>query len=151
MNENYNDIIAREIVTSRVFKVSRETLYRAWTTPEFLEMWWGPAGFTNTFQTYELKPQGQWKFVMHGPDGIDYDNECEFIEVIKPTKLSWKHLSEPYFQATVTFDEVVQDSAKITFRGLFNSAAECEMIKKYALAANEQTMEKLEALLEDIV
>lgn len=151
MNENYNTIIAREIVTSRVFKVPRETLYRAWTTPEFLEMWWGPAGFTNTFQTYDLKPQGLWKFVMHGPDGIDYDNECEFIEVEKPSKLSWNHLSEPPFQVTVTFDEVSKGSAKVTFRMLFNTAAECETIKKYALAANEQNMEKLEALLEDIV
>lgn len=38
-----------EIVSSRIVKVPRELVFRAWTEPNHLKKWWGPAGFTNTF------------------------------------------------------------------------------------------------------
>jgi uncharacterized protein YndB with AHSA1/START domain len=40
-----------------------------------LSRWWGPAGFTNTFEVCEFKKGGRWSFVMHGPDGRNYPNE----------------------------------------------------------------------------
>ena len=36
-----------EIKSTRVFGVPPQTLFDAWTDPDKLKEWWGPAGFTN--------------------------------------------------------------------------------------------------------
>ena len=43
----------------------------------FPARWWGPDGFTNTITTFDLRPGGAWRFVMHGPDGTNYENAAE--------------------------------------------------------------------------
>ena len=58
-----------------------------WTDPEHVAKWWGPTGFTNTIYEMDVRPGGVWRFVMHGPDGIDYQNKIVYIEVVKPERL----------------------------------------------------------------
>ncbi len=67
-----------QIVASRVFDAPREAVYRAWTTPELLARWWGPHGFTNTFHECDIRPEGEWRYTMHGPDGTNYPNRNVF-------------------------------------------------------------------------
>ena len=55
-----------EIRSSRIFNASPEDVFRAWTEPDLLAAWWGPAGFTNTFHEFNPQPGGRWKFTMHG-------------------------------------------------------------------------------------
>ena len=62
----------REIVSTRVLDAPRELVFRAFSDPDLLARWWGPEGFTNTFHEFDLRPDGAWRFVMHGPDGTDY-------------------------------------------------------------------------------
>ncbi|HWC28632.1 MAG TPA: SRPBCC domain-containing protein [Dehalococcoidia bacterium] len=35
----------------------------------------------------DLRPGGRWRFVMHGPDGTDYDNLITFVEIVAPERL----------------------------------------------------------------
>lgn len=70
-----------EIVSSRIVNASRDLVYSAWTNPKHLKNWWGPAGFTNTFYEFDLRPGGRWSFMMHGPGKGNYPNECEFIKI----------------------------------------------------------------------
>lgn len=58
----------KEIVASRTVNASQELAFRAWTEPEHLKNWWGPAGFTNTFHEFDLRVGGKWTFTMHGPE-----------------------------------------------------------------------------------
>ena len=136
----------REIVTTRILKAPRETVFNAWTDPEKLRRWWGPNGFTNTFNVFEPKPGGKWNFVMHGPDGKDYPNESVYVEVVKPARLVLHHLSAPFFQLTVLFDDLA-GRTKVTFRMLFKTAVMCEGIKFIAVDGNEQNFDRLEAVL----
>jgi uncharacterized protein YndB with AHSA1/START domain len=55
-----------------------QRVFEAFARPEVLTRWWGPSGFTNTFEDFEFKPGGHWKFVMHGPDGSHHANESVF-------------------------------------------------------------------------
>jgi len=64
----------REITLSRLFDAPREVVFDAWTDPRQIAAWWGPDGFTNTIQEMDVRPGGVWRFVMHGPDGVDYPN-----------------------------------------------------------------------------
>lgn len=58
----------------------KDLVYMARYNPEHLKNWWGPKGFTNTFQEFDVRPGGKWKFTMHGPKKGNYKIECEFSD-----------------------------------------------------------------------
>ena len=138
----------RELVITRIFKAPRELVFRVWTDMEHVGKWWGPTGFTNTILEMEVREGGMWRFIMHGPDGVDYPNLIEFQEVVKPERLVFAHGSDEdpgQFQVTVIFEEE-NYSTKITMRMVFRSKEERDMVvEKYgAIEGNKQTMDRLE-------
>jgi uncharacterized protein YndB with AHSA1/START domain len=133
-----------EIVSYRIVNAPRELVYRAWTEPDHLKKWWGPAGFTNTFNEFDFRVGGKWSFIMHGPDKGNYTNECEFIKIEKPSVIAWKRHSKPLFQILAAFEEVSSEKTKIIFKMLFNSAEECSKLKPYVVDKNEDKFDRLE-------
>ena len=137
----------REIVNVRVFNAPREVVFNAWADPEQLSQWWGPKDFRNTFHEFNFKPGGTWKFTMHGPDGNDFVNTSIFETIEKPERIVFKHLLPVHvFWLTATFENV-NDKTKLTFRQLFETAEECNRIKKFVIEANEQNLDRLESLI----
>ena len=65
------DVADREIVSMRWIAASRGKIYQAFVDPAILAKWWGPQGFTNTFEVFEPRPGGDWLLIKHGPDGTD--------------------------------------------------------------------------------
>jgi uncharacterized protein YndB with AHSA1/START domain len=43
-----------EIISSRILQYDKNLVFRAWSEPEHLKNWWGPAGFTNTFHEFDF-------------------------------------------------------------------------------------------------
>jgi uncharacterized protein YndB with AHSA1/START domain len=136
----------REIANMRVLNSPRELVFKAYTDPKHLVNWWGPKAFTNTFQEFELKPGSVWRFIMHGPDGTDYQNKMVYEEIVKPERIVMQHVSSPQFQVTVTLDDL-GGKTRVTFRMLFDTAEECAKVKVLAAEANEQNFERLEVEL----
>jgi uncharacterized protein YndB with AHSA1/START domain len=136
----------RDVVTTRTLDAPRERVFRAWTDPDLLARWWGPEGFTNSFQAFELKPGGQWNFVMQGPGRTHFKNESVFVEILAPERLVFDHVSTPRFRVIVTF-EAEGPRTHLSFCMRFGTAAECELVKRFALEGNEQTFDRLAALL----
>jgi uncharacterized protein YndB with AHSA1/START domain len=66
------------IQIQRTIPYSPDEVYAAFADPIRLAKWWGPKDFTNTFEIFEFKVGGSWKFIMHGPDGSNYPNESVF-------------------------------------------------------------------------
>ena len=98
---------------------------------------WGPDGFTTTTSAFDMRPGGMWRFVMHGPDGRDYENRITFEEVVRPERLVYHHggggddVEPVQFRTTVTFEDL-GGRTRLTMRGVFPSAAERErVIKEY--------------------
>lgn len=139
----------REIVCSRLLNFPREVVFRAFTDPDCLARWWGPSGFTNTFKEFDLKPSGMWRFTMHGPDGVDYHNVSEFVEIVTPERIVFEHLeSHHHFQMTMLYDDEA-GKTRLTWRMLFDSQAEVEQIGKFIAEANSQNFDRLEAQLRE--
>jgi uncharacterized protein YndB with AHSA1/START domain len=118
----------REIVATRIFNVPRELIFKVWTDPQHIAQWWGPRGFVTTTFKMDVKPGGVWRFVMHGPDGRDYENKITYLEVVEPERLVYKHGgdadTEPVnFKVTVTLDAPERNKTKLTMRMQFPSAA----------------------------
>ncbi|TDH23513.1 ATPase [Segetibacter sp. 3557_3] len=136
-----------EIVSTRLVDAPREMVYTAWTSPKHLKKWWGPAGFTNTFNEFDLRPGGRWRFIMHGPDKGNYPNECVFIQVEQPALIAWERLTKPLFNVVATFEEAGANKTKIVFRQIFASSHECEKVRVFAVEKNEENFDRLEAEL----
>lgn len=147
-NETLLDMASREIVSSRVIQAPQQKVFEAFRNPELLAYWWGPEGFTNTFETFDFRPGGVWKFVMHGPNGADYPNENIFVDILESERVVFDHILPPKFRMTISFEK--SDQANKTcfgFRMLFESAEMCEQVKEMCGPANEQNFDRLEAVL----
>jgi len=118
----------REIVATRIYDAPRELVFELWSDPVHLSQWWGPRGFRTTTFSMDFKPGGVWRFVMHGPDGTDYQNKITYVEIDAPRKLVYRHGGdkdvEPVnFEVTVTFDDAGAGRTKLNMRMVFPSAA----------------------------
>ena len=133
-----------EIVTTRVFNFTRKQVYRAWTDPEHLKNWWGPNGFTNTFHIFDLRVGGRWSFTMHGPDKGHYENECTFTAIQEPELIVWDRQSKPIFQVEAVFEELAENKTRVIFKQKFETAEECEKLRKFVPEKNEENMDRLE-------
>jgi uncharacterized protein YndB with AHSA1/START domain len=91
----------RKLSTSRMLPFSPTEIYGAFVSSDMLASWWGPEGFSNTFDIFEFTPGGRWKFVMHGPDGNDYFNESRFEKLVLNSTVVIKHDCPPHFTLTV--------------------------------------------------
>ena len=148
-NDEPADLAARSIVTTRLYDAPREVVFEAFTKPEHLAQWWGPTGFTTTTHSIEVRPGGEWRFIMHGPDGTDYDNRIAYDEVVRPERLVYRHGGggdgEPVqFHVTVTFEDE-GGKTRLTMRALFPSADERDRVAKEhrAVEGAQQTLQRL--------
>lgn len=135
----------REFVHSRLIDAPPERVFMAFSDPARLARWWGPAGFSNTFEAFDLRPGGRWRFVMHGPDGASYANEIGFTEVVAPQRIVLEHGSGAHhFQLTITL-QAREDKTAVGWRQVFDTAAERDRIAQVVSEANEQNLDRLAA------
>lgn len=147
-NEVIRETTDREIVSTRLIQASPEKIFDAFQNPDMLSRWWGPAGFTNTFHTFDFRPGGTWEFIMHGPDGANYPNKSVFVELVEPERVVFDHVVPPLFRMTITLEKTGEpDETRFGFRMLFESATLCQQLKEICIPANEQNFDRLEAVL----
>jgi uncharacterized protein YndB with AHSA1/START domain len=137
---------ACEIVSTRLIAAPRERVYGAFRDPERLARWWGPEGFTSTIEAFDLRPGGAWRLTMYGPDGTDYPNESVFVEVVPAERVVYDHLGSHRFRMTISWADE-GGATRVTWRMRFETPAECERMKAFVPAANEQNLDRLEAEL----
>lgn len=130
----------------RVVPHAPPRVYEAFARPELLARWWGPDGFTNTFEIFEFKPGGRWKFVMHGPKDTHHPNESVFLELTPPSRLVIHHVSAPRFVLTVTLTPHGAGTT-LTWTGVFEDPAVAARIRPIVEPANEQNLDRLQAIL----
>ena len=147
----------RSIIATRVLDAPRELVWTAWTKPEHLAQWWGPDGFSTTTSAYDLRPGGVWRFVMHGPDGRDYENRITFDEIVEPERIRYHHgggddVEPVQFRTTVTFENLAGDRTQLTLHAVFPSAAARQrVIKQYGADKGAvQTLSRLADYLASI-
>ncbi len=140
------DTSDREIVTTRVFPVTVERLWAAWSHAPTLAKWWGPKDFTNTIHNLDLRPGGKWDFIMHGPNGADYENHSVFLEVEEHRRIVFDHAPPVHFIMHVDFEDMGTES-RLTWRMCFEPAEQMWKMREFLINANEQNFDRLGAVL----
>ncbi len=145
----------REIVISRDIIAPRELVFEAFTEVRHLARWWGPEGFTTTTRAFEFRVDGVWDFVMHGPDGTDYQEWICWTQIAVPERIALLHgefRGDPNaFESVLTF--TFDDAAtRIEMRTVFpTSELRNEAVEKYhAVEGGRQTLDNLAAYVSEI-
>lgn len=135
--------------TSREIPASVEEVFAAFSDPQRLARWWGPAGFTNTFNICEFKNGGRWSYVMHSPNGGSPKNESIFETIDPPGKIVIRHLSIPEYRLTVRLTPSASGTL-VSWTQEFDDSDVARRIKKVVVPANEQNLDRLAAEILEI-
>src|SRR5512142_2426867 len=146
----------REIVISRVIDAPRELVFEAFTQVRHRSRWWGPEGFSTTTRSFEFRVGGAWDFVMHGPDGTDYQEWITWREIVPPERIALLHgesRDDPNAFESVLAFEPAGDETRIVMRTMFPTRElRDEAVEKYhAIEGGEQTLSNLAAYITEIV
>jgi uncharacterized protein YndB with AHSA1/START domain len=91
-----------DLVMTRVFDAPRELVFKVWTDPKHLALWWGPRGFTNPVCEVDPRTGGAILIHMRGPDGTVYPMSGVYEEIVRPERLvflSWvPNKEKPLFE-----------------------------------------------------
>ncbi len=82
-----NDIEKRTLTIERLLDAPIKLVWEAWTQPEHIAQWWGPAGMETKIIEHNLSVGGKWKYSMKMPDGNEFIADGEYIEISEPNKL----------------------------------------------------------------
>lgn len=121
------------MIGTRVLDAPRELVFAVWTDARHLAKWRGPDGFSTTTSAFDFRVGGVWRFVMHGPDGRDYENRITFDEIVPPERLRYHHgggddVEPVQFRTTVIFEDLDDQRTRVTLTGVFPSLAERDRV-----------------------
>ncbi len=146
----------REIVISRVIHAPRELVFEAFTEVRHLSQWWGPEGFTTSTRAFEFRVGGTWDFVMHGPDGTDYQEWISWSGIDPPARIALRHgafRGDPdAFESVLTFAPEGA-TTRLEMRTVFpTKELRADAVEKYhAIEGGQQTLSHLATYVSELV
>lgn len=95
MNSNllFDFIVNKENKTihiTREFNANLELVWKAWTTSELLDRWWGPQPWRAETKTMDFREGGFWLYAMVGPEGEKHWSKINFVSITKEKYFSSK-------------------------------------------------------------
>lgn len=146
-----DSIESRSFFHTRLIDAPRERVFSAFSDPAHLAKWWGPDGFSSTFESFDLRQGGHWKFVMHGPDGQNYPNENVFIELEPPRRVAIDHIVGHHFVLSIELIEEADGKTLVQWQQTFDTAEHRERIAPLVSVANEQNLDRWAAEVQKVV
>jgi uncharacterized protein YndB with AHSA1/START domain len=76
----------RRLEIERHYDAPRALVFAAWTEPERMKYWWGPAGWTIPFSEADLRAGGRFRYAMRSPEGDEHIVEGTIAEIDPPSR-----------------------------------------------------------------
>lgn len=128
--------------TERTLPYPPQVVYDAFSRPDVLASWWGPDGFTNTFDVFDFRVGGRWTFVMHGPDGKQYPNTSLFTALEPASTIVIRHDCLPLFTLTVRLAGA-GPGTRLMWEQAFDDRSTAQAVRPIVEPANEQNLDRL--------
>lgn len=97
----------------REFDAPRALVWKMWTDPVHVAVWWAPEHFTTPVVQMDVRPGGAIHVVMRAPDGNDHPFDGRFVSLDEPERLvirTWVNYADgsTWFEVeqTVLLEEV---------------------------------------------
>lgn len=114
----------QEIIITREFDAPPALVFKAFTDPDLIPKWWGPASMTTTVDYMDAISGGSWRFVQHDAAGNEYAFHGVYHDVLAPERLvytfEWEGLPGHALLETVIF-EGAGGKTKITDTSVFQT------------------------------
>lgn len=142
------------IIMTRMFDAPRELVWKVWTSPEHVAVWWGMTGAVNNVTAYDVRPGGTWR-IESGEGEQKFIFKGTYLEVRPIEKLVNTFGMEGYYEGkelveTHTF-EGVGGRTKYTSSTRMDSFEDRQgMVDSGMEFGARQTMDKLEELLKTL-
>lgn len=104
-----------DLVITRLLRVPRALVWKAWSDPAHLKEWWCPKPWTTEVLAFDLRPGGAFHTLMRGPDGGISDNPGSFLEVVPQSRIvctsallkDWRPAADAWMPMTayITMDD----------------------------------------------
>jgi uncharacterized protein YndB with AHSA1/START domain len=78
-----------ELKIDLVLDAPRAAIWRCWTEADLLKQWFAPKPWTTPKVDIDVRPGGASLFVMASPEGQEFPNPGQYLEVIPQKKLSF--------------------------------------------------------------
>ena len=78
-------------IYNRVFGAPPAAVWKAWTDPDLLAVWYGP-GVDTIIHAYDPRPGGRWLNEMRWGETSDF-SRMDFLEVAPGERMVWQHRS----------------------------------------------------------
>ncbi|GGY23151.1 SRPBCC family protein [Paludibacterium paludis] len=103
----------RDLVVTRLIRAPRDKVFRAWTDPEWLKLWFAPNPWTVTVAEADVRPGGASRIVMRSPEGEAFPAHGVYLEVVPNERLvftdayvqAWEPSAKPFMTVIVTLSD----------------------------------------------
>ena len=75
------------LIITRIFDAPPELVWKAWTEPGRMKLWWGPKGYTLPVCKIDLRVGGAYLYCMRSPEGRDFWGTGVYRELDPPRRL----------------------------------------------------------------
>jgi uncharacterized protein YndB with AHSA1/START domain len=120
----------RDLVITRIFDAPRGLVFKMWTEPEHLVLWWRPRGFTTISGPLDVRPGGAWSRSMRAPDGSVIRKHGVYREIVASERLVLTYITDdaagnpgPETLVTVTFADLGGKTRLTLHQTAFQSVA----------------------------
>ena len=72
----------KTIMVKREFNADLHSVWKAWTTAELLDQWWGPQPWRAETKTMDFREGGYWLYAMVGPEGERHWARADYISIV---------------------------------------------------------------------
>jgi uncharacterized protein YndB with AHSA1/START domain len=86
------------LLLTRFYSVAPEKVWRAWTEPDALRVWFGQADSPVWAAEMDVQTGGRYRLVLREPSGLHYSVQGTFQEVTPPCRLvfTWEQRNSPF-------------------------------------------------------
>ena len=144
----------QEIVSTVILDAPRDLVFKAYTDPKLFARWWGPKGYENKIEKFDIRPGGEWRVVQRTKDGNEYPFRGVTHDVTAPERIcqTFEFEGVPGHVAlqTATF-EAQGNRTRIVAQIVFQSVMDRDgMVASGMRRGADESMERLAELLAEL-
>ncbi|KIL37760.1 hypothetical protein SD70_30795 [Gordoniibacillus kamchatkensis] len=158
------DASKQDLVITRVFDIPVEMVWKGWTDPKLVMLWWGPADYTSPRCEIDLREGGKYLFCMRAPKeqgGQDFYSTGVYTKIVPNERLEFTQTladkdGNPIHPAQVGMPPDFPEEVKfvIEFVALGGNRTELKIteqgwtlgqMSKYAVLGMHQSLDKFAA------
>lgn len=92
LKENKPSAKRDDVLIRYSISAPRELVFKAWTDPSLLPLWYAPDGCTIEFKTLDIRPGGSYHACIYNPEFGECWSKGEYKEIVAPERIVYSSI-----------------------------------------------------------